>query len=87
MDLADWHDLAACAEIGTDPFFPEKGEPTAPAKRVCMSCEVRAECLAGAMQAERGMGRYSRHGIWGGQSPHQRWKAERDERRARREAA
>ncbi len=42
-----WHDLARCAETDPEMFFPEKGESTRPAKRVCAGCEVRTECLQG----------------------------------------
>ena len=62
----DWQDLARCAETDPEAFFPEKGGPTEEPKRVCRSCEVRAECLEYAL--EHGM----RFGIWGGMSERQR---------------
>jgi WhiB family transcriptional regulator, redox-sensing transcriptional regulator len=41
-----WQDRALCAETDPGAFFPEKGGRAAEAaKRVCASCEVRAECL------------------------------------------
>ena len=43
-----------------------KGSPPAPAKRVCASCEVRAECLQDAL--DRG----ERFGVWGGLSERER---------------
>jgi WhiB family transcriptional regulator, redox-sensing transcriptional regulator len=60
-----WHEDAACAEIGTDMFFPEKGGATRPAKRICRSCGVRPECLAYAL-------RNGERGIWGGTSEEER---------------
>ena len=46
---------------------------TREAKRVCMSCEVRAECLEYALEHDE------RFGIWGGLS-------ERERRRLKRQA-
>lgn len=62
----DWRDLALCAQTDPEIFFPDKGESSAQAKRVCMSCEVRAECLQDAL--DRG----ERFGIWGGLSERER---------------
>lgn len=61
-----WMSRGRCAEVDTDLFFPEKGASTAQAKRVCMSCEVRVQCLAWAL--EHG----ERFGVWGGLSYAQR---------------
>ena len=74
-----WQDLALCAETDPEAFFPEKGGSTREAKRVCRSCEVRAECLEYAL--ENGIA----FGIWGGLSPQERRPLTRD--RARQEAA
>ena len=74
-DLA-WQDAALCAEVDPEIFFVEKGGSTAPAKRVCRSCEVREFCLQYALDHED-VGRY---GIWGGMS-------ERERRHLRRQAA
>jgi WhiB family redox-sensing transcriptional regulator len=72
--MTDWRDLGRCAEVDGDLWFPEKGGPTGEAKRVCRSCEVRAECLEYALEHEE------RFGIWGGFS-------ERERRVLRRERA
>ena len=61
-----WHDLARCAETDPEMFFPEKGESTRPAKRVCAGCEVRAECLQDALDHGE------RFGVWGGLSERER---------------
>jgi hypothetical protein len=62
----DWRGQALCAQVDPDIFFPDKGESPAAAKRVCASCEVRAECLQDAL--DRG----ERFGVWGGLSEHER---------------
>lgn len=64
----EWMDLALCAEIGGDPFFPEDGSSAGPARQVCRRCEVEEECLAYALRHGE------RYGVWGG-------KSERDRRR------
>ncbi|MGI8815333.1 MAG: WhiB family transcriptional regulator [Pseudonocardia sp.] len=58
----DWRHDAACIEVDTELFFPEPGEPTAPAKRICAGCPVRAECLSFALA------RREPHGVFGGLS-------------------
>jgi WhiB family transcriptional regulator, redox-sensing transcriptional regulator len=67
-----WQDRALCAQTDPEAFFPEKGGSTREAKRVCRSCEVRAECLEFALENDE------RFGIWGGLS-------ERERRRVKRE--
>jgi WhiB family transcriptional regulator, redox-sensing transcriptional regulator len=63
---ASWLDLAACTEVDPAIFFPERGEPAAPAKRVCMTCLVRAQCLDYALEHR------INHGVWGGLGERQR---------------
>ena len=48
-----WQDRALCAQTDPEAFFPEKGGSTREAKRVCRSCEVRAECLEYALEPRR----------------------------------
>jgi WhiB family redox-sensing transcriptional regulator len=55
-----WQDRALCAQTDPEAFFPETGGSTREAKRVCGSCEVRAECLGYALDHDE------RFGIWGG---------------------
>ena len=64
-DLA-WQDLALCAETDPDSFYVEKGGDTRPAKRVCMRCEVRVQCLEYALERDE------RYGIWGAKSERER---------------
>lgn len=40
-----WQDRALCAQTDPEAFFPEKGGSTREAKKICMGCEVRHECL------------------------------------------
>jgi WhiB family transcriptional regulator, redox-sensing transcriptional regulator len=68
-----WQERALCAQTDPEAFFPEKGGSTREAKRVCMSCEVRAECLEYALAKDE------RFGIWGGLS-------ERERRRVKKQA-
>jgi hypothetical protein len=58
-----------CAQTDPEAFFPAKGAPTEVAKQICQDCEVRAECLAYALEHRE------RHGVWGGLSERERRKA------------
>jgi WhiB family redox-sensing transcriptional regulator len=66
-----WQERALCAQTDPEAFFPEKGGSTREAKRVCMSCEVRAECLEYALAHDE------RFGIWGGLSERERRRLKR----------
>lgn len=68
-----WQASALCAQTDPESFFPEKGGSTREAKKVCQSCEVRAECLDYALANDE------RFGIWGGLS-------ERERRRLKKQA-
>ena len=68
-----WQERALCAQTDPEAFFPEKGGSTREAKKVCVGCEVRSECLEYALANDE------RFGIWGGLS-------ERERRRLRRAA-
>ena len=67
-DEQDWQERALCAQTDPEAFFPEKGGSTREAKRICLGCEVRAECLEYALQHDE------RFGIWGGLSERERRK-------------
>jgi WhiB family redox-sensing transcriptional regulator len=73
VDEHDWQEQALCAQTDPEAFFPEKGGSTREAKRICVGCEVRAECLEYALANDE------RFGIWGGLS-------ERERRRIKRHA-
>ncbi len=66
-----WEDRALCAQTDPEAFFPEKGGSTREAKKVCRSCEVRAECLEYALEHDE------RFGIWGGLSERERRRLKR----------
>ena len=68
-----WQERALCAQTDPEAFFPEKGGSTREAKKVCLTCDVRNECLESALTNDE------RFGIWGGLS-------ERERRRLRRAA-
>lgn len=65
-DPLAWQDDALCAQVGQEMFFPEKGGSTRDAKRICEGCDVKAQCLAYALESGQ------RFGIWGGLSERQR---------------
>ena len=71
VDDLGWQDQALCAQTDPEAFFPEKGGSTREAKRVCRSCEVRAECLEYALENDE------RFGIWGGLSERERRRIKR----------
>ena len=66
-----WQERALCAQTDPEAFFPEKGGSTREAKRICTTCEVRAECLEYALEHDE------RFGIWGGLSERERRRLER----------
>jgi WhiB family redox-sensing transcriptional regulator len=66
LPIPEWHAEALCAETDPDAFFPEKGESSREAKRICLGCEVKRECLEHALTNQE------RFGIWGGLSERER---------------
>ncbi|GLZ38491.1 WhiB family transcriptional regulator [Actinokineospora sp. NBRC 105648] len=67
-DEQEWQERALCAQTDPEAFFPEKGGSTREAKRICLGCEVRSECLEYALAHDE------RFGIWGGLSERERRK-------------
>lgn len=59
---------ASCAQTDPDAFFPEKGNDTRLAKRVCAGCLVRVQCLTWSLENPQ------RYGVWGGLSERERRK-------------
>jgi WhiB family redox-sensing transcriptional regulator len=70
----DWQSRALCRGAEPDLFFPERGSPGDSAKRVCVNCEVRLDCL------EYALANSERYGVWGGLT-------ERERTRLRRQAS
>ena len=66
-----WQDRALCAQTDPEAFFPEKGGSTREAKKICLGCEVRTECLEYALAHDE------RFGIWGGLSERERRRIKR----------
>jgi WhiB family redox-sensing transcriptional regulator len=73
-DALAWQADALCAQTDPEAFFPEKGGSTREAKKICTTCEVKAQCLQYALQNDE------RFGIWGGLS-------ERERRKLRKQAS
>lgn len=55
-----WQESALCAQTDPDVHFPAVGGSARDAKKTCLACEVRPDCLAYALSTDQ------RHGIWGG---------------------
>ena len=53
-----WQERALCAQTDPEAFFPEKGGSTREAKKVCLTCDVRNDCLESALMNDE------RFGIW-----------------------
>lgn len=70
-DPLAWQARALCAQTDPEAFFPEKGGSAREAKRTCLSCEVRVECLDYALMNDE------RFGIWGGLSERERRRVSR----------
>jgi WhiB family transcriptional regulator, redox-sensing transcriptional regulator len=71
-DELSWQERALCAQTDPEAFFPEKGGSTRDAKKVCVGCDVRGECLEYALEHDE------RFGIWGGLSERERRKFKKD---------
>lgn len=66
VDGEDWRLLGLCAQTDPEAFFPDQGGSVREAKAVCARCEVRAQCLAYALEHDE------RFGVWGGLSERER---------------
>ncbi|NBW73054.1 MAG: WhiB family transcriptional regulator [Microbacteriaceae bacterium] len=66
-----WQRDAICSQTDPEAFFPEKGGSTRDAKRICLGCDVKQQCLEYALQNDE------RFGIWGGLSERERRKLKR----------
>ena len=62
----NWRDEGLCAQTDPEAFYPEKGQATKPAKRICARCPVQALCLEYALAHDE------RYGVWGGTSERER---------------
>lgn len=71
----DWQESALCRGEDPDLFFPERGSPGDSAKRVCVNCSVRLDCL------EYALANGERYGIWGGLTERERTRLRRQAQR------
>lgn len=67
-ELEGWKKFASCAHTDPEVFFPEKGDSTKQAKKICSSCDVTRQCLEYALDNDE------QFGIWGGLSEQERSK-------------
>jgi WhiB family redox-sensing transcriptional regulator len=63
-----WHLEANCRGADQRLFFPEQGEPLAPARAICSACAVTRECLDEALRDK------DTPGVWAGTSKGERRK-------------
>jgi Transcription factor WhiB. len=56
---------AACTGLGSEIFFPEVGETSVRAIKICRDCPVQDECLQYALRS-------APEGVWGAMSKKQR---------------
>ncbi|MCA4754785.1 WhiB family transcriptional regulator [Mycolicibacterium fortuitum] len=61
-----WQAEGICRQVDPEIFFPEPGQSTKDAKRVCANCPVAAECL------EYALVNGERFGVFGGYSERER---------------
>jgi WhiB family redox-sensing transcriptional regulator len=81
----DWRNDAACRDNDPDLFFPIGStgpavEQADEAKKVCMTCDVREQCLEFALASNQDAG------IWGGLTEDERRTLKRARQRRRRMA-
>jgi WhiB family redox-sensing transcriptional regulator len=61
-----WQESGLCRQVDADVWFPADGASANPAKRICMACEVRQNCL------DEALANNERFGVWGGASERER---------------
>ena len=69
--MMGWQNLAACAEVDPELFFPESARASSGVKKFCAGCPVSDECLTVAL-SER-----IEFGVWGGLDFNERKKLRR----------
>lgn len=70
-DIA-WQERGACRQVGGDAWFPDQGDNSLSAKKVCKACPVRQECL------EYALDHAELEGLWGGVGERMRRKLRAD---------
>lgn len=71
---------AACLGTATETFFPAKADDYGPARATCAECPLMTQqtCLELAMHAEKGTGPSGRAGMFGGLTPTERSRLQRE---------
>lgn len=60
IEELSWQDEALCSQTDPEVFYPETAGEVVQARRICVKCPVRQECL------DRAMENGEVYGIWGG---------------------
>ena len=68
MPHMSWVEQARCHQHDPEVFFDTRARAERRAKAICMSCAVRVECLALALQSK------AEFGVWGGLTPKERFR-------------
>lgn len=76
----EWMARGACQGKPPALFFRDEEEDAGPAKEICSTCGVKAECLSYALIQSKDA---TDAGIWGGTTPKERRAMRRRVRRAR----
>lgn len=69
-----WQERAICSQVDPELFFPNKGQSSREAKKVCAECPVKAECL------EYALTNHLTSGVYGGLSERERSKLKKPPR-------
>lgn len=64
--IPEWMSHGTCSQIDPEAWFPEMGQSTRDAKKVCTTCPVQTACLQYALDNGE------RYGVWGGLSERER---------------
>lgn len=77
---SDVFDAAACLDTPTETFFPAKSDDYTAPRAVCDECPLMTKqtCLELAMRAEKGTGPSGRAGMFGGLTPTQRSRLQKE---------
>jgi WhiB family redox-sensing transcriptional regulator len=62
----EWMENAKCRDMDPDIFFPSDGVGVEVARKICVDCPVKSECLEYALEY------HIDHGVWGGCSERER---------------